>query len=132
MQRRSSIMKKLFFFAASLCFFSCDKNKYSEGELWRMAQRADPKIELLIPQDMQSGVQCADYGGEAAGCIMGKRVKLRKVVAIIVQFETQEQARAVAEKYQLYYKYNWVFDDVAGEPVLESFVESVFGAMRPQ
>ena len=45
--------------------------------------------------------------------------------------ETQEQAKALAERLDLYYKYNWVFDDVAGEPVLEDFVVRAYGAAKP-
>ena len=30
-----------------------------------------------------------------------------------------------------WYAYNWLFDDVTKEPVLEDFVKKAFGAKRP-
>ena len=98
-----------------------------------MAQKEEPNIELILPDDfmtsgINSGVQCKNYG---TGCVKGKKAKIRKVVITVVEFDTAENARTSAKIIDQYYSRNWVFDDVTGEPVLESFVKKVFNAKRP-
>ena len=124
-----------FFFTLAILFLlpGChqEKRTYLEHELLKLAVAVEPKIEIILPKDLESGVKCEDYGGKEAGCVNGKRAKLRKVVITLVQFQTEDQAKLIAEKIDQYYKFNWLFDDVRGEPVLEYFVQQAFGAERP-
>ena len=88
----------------------------------------DPNLEIILPKDMDSGVKCTNY---AKGCISGHEIKVRKVIMIAVEYEKEEQACADALRLDQYCKFNWLFDDVHGEPVLEDFVVKAFGAVRP-
>ena len=49
----------------------------------------------------------------------------------MVHFDSEEHARQAAFAIDQFYIRNWVFDDVAGEPVLEDFVKKAFNAKRP-
>ncbi len=128
-------LKTILLGLSCLFLLSCEKTTYSEIELLELTKKVEPSFDfmtdLLKPKDMESGVKCENYGGEAAGCIYGKRVKVRKVVFIILKFKSQELAAKKAQELELYYKYNWVFDEVAGEPVLEDFVVKAYGAIPP-
>ena len=116
-------------------FVSCEKKTYSEIDLLKLTQKVEPSFDFLSdvikPETMDGGVKCEDYGGIKVGCNYGKRVRIRKVIFIILNMQTEEHAKKLAENLDLYYVRNWVFDDVAGEPVLESFVEEAYGAIRP-
>ena len=58
-------------------------------------------------------------------------MKIGVLKAIIVRFDSMNNARKEAKRIDQYYKYNWVFDDVAVEPKLERFVEKAYQAVRP-
>lgn len=122
-----------------LCSFiascSCSKEEktYSPTEMWSMAIKADPTIELvpISVNDESKRVLCSQYNAE--GCVegSGKRILVSKVELLTIQFETVEQAREAALKIDQWHAGNWLFDDVTNEPVLESFVTKVFNAKRP-
>lgn len=96
-----------------------------------MAQAKDPNIELIIVTDPARRILCENY--HVKGCIKGtgKRIKIRLVELIAIEFDTEANARAAALAYNQYYARNWFFDDVNGEPVLESFVKEVYDAKIP-
>ena len=124
----------LLFFSLILILSSCsEESRYTESELWNMAKEADPDIELVrIPNnEPERRILCRDYG---PGCIhmSGRRLKVRMVEVIAVEFESTEQARKEAFKIDQYYARNWLFDQVTGEPVLEDFVTDTFNAKRPR
>lgn len=114
---------------------SCSKQEptYSPTEMWLIAKRADPSIELvMIPESQpERRVLCESYPQD--GCVIGsgKRILVSKVELLTIQYETPAQARAAAYKIDQWYAGNWLFDDVTNEPVLESFVTKVFDAKRP-
>jgi len=99
--------------------------------MWRMAQTKDPNIELIIVTDPTKRILCENY--KAKGCIKGsgKRIKVRLVDLIAIEFDTEENAKEAARTYNQYYAKNWFFDDVRGEPVLESFIKEVYDAKNP-
>ena len=115
-------------YAFLILLFSCsNSDTYSQHQLWNMAKKVEPKIEILIPKTINDGVKCSDY---EAGCLGGKRVKLRLVVLTVVEFETAQQAEVAARAIGQYYVRNWVLDNVTGEPVLEDFVKKAFNAKK--
>ncbi len=130
-------MKFLVLSAALLFLQSCSCSKeepsYSPTEMWRIATKADPSIELVMVPESQPErrVLCENY--PADGCITGsgKRILVSKVELLTIQYASPAQARAAAYKIDQWYAGNWLFDDVTNEPVLESFVIKVFNAKRP-
>lgn len=125
-------MNKFFIFTILLTLLSCSKEeRYSASQMWKMAYAKDPSIELVIVNDPAKRILCENYN--VSGCIKGsgKRIKVRLVDLIAIEFDTTENAKAAAKAYNQYYARNWFFDDVSGEPVLESFITEVFGAKNP-
>lgn len=121
-------MMRLILVFSLLSLLSCsEKSSWSEADLYQMAIKIEPKIEIILPKDISSGVRCSDY---TAGCIRGKRAKLRRVLLTVVEFENEELAKKAAFHIGQYQAKNWVFDDVTGEPVLEDFVQKAFGAKK--
>ncbi|MBT5093275.1 MAG: hypothetical protein HOM21_03470, partial [Halobacteriovoraceae bacterium] len=104
-----------------LLTISCSNDEtYSTWDMWNMAQDADSSIELVKITDPSQRILCENYG---EGCIKGsgKRILVRRVELITVQFESMEQARAEAKRLNQWYVRNWLLDDVTKEPVLENF-----------
>lgn len=106
---------------------SCSSEKYGQGDLWDMAKRVDPNVELILPKDLKSGIQCVNYED---GCISGRMVRVRSVTLTVVEFESEQKAKVAAYAIGQYYAKNWLLDDVAGEPVLEDFVKKAFNAKK--
>lgn len=116
-------------------FLSClQGGRYiSATQLWKMAQDSGEPVEI-VPVPMTSPerrVMCHHYN--MPGCVpaTGKRVKVRMVEFLAIQFKTEAQARAAALKYNQYYAGNWLFDEVTNEPVLEDFLKKYFQALNP-
>ncbi len=125
-------MAKILLLTILLSITSCSEEKrYSASQMWRMAQTKDPNIELIIVTDPTKRILCENY--KAKGCIKGsgKRIKVRLVDLIAIEFDTEENAKEAARTYNQYYAKNWFFDDVRGEPVLESFIKEVYDAKNP-
>lgn len=107
----------------------------SPSEMWSTAFKFDPSIELVFLADTDEGrvrrVICSQYRSE--GCIegSGKRIKVRMVELLVIQYETRKQACLAALEVGQWYAYNWLFDDVTKEPVLEDFVTKVYQAKKP-
>lgn len=119
---------KVFPLLALIFLLGCSKEeKWSEMDLYKKAVAVDPSIEIILPKDINSGVQCSDY---PPGCIRGKQAKLRRVIMTVVEFENEKLATEAAFHIGQYHAKNWVFDDVAGEPVLEHFVQKAFSAEK--
>ncbi len=101
--------------------------------MWAMATAVEPNIELVaIPNhETERRVLCSHYLRE--GCILGsgKRIKVRLVELLVIQYETEKQACLAAKSIGQWYSANWLFDDVTNEPVLESYVVEAFSAKKP-
>lgn len=117
---------------AVLALSCTQEERYTTSEMWSMATAVEPDI-ILVPipnHETDRRILCKNYG---PGCIegSGRRILVRRVELIALEFETIEQARAQAQKINQWHAKNWVFDDVTNEPVLESFVKQAFEAQNP-
>jgi hypothetical protein len=112
---------------------SCSGEKrYAASEMWQMAYAKDPTIELVLVTDPARRILCENY--QVTGCIAGsgKRIKVRLIELIAIEFATEKDARNAAKAYDQYYARNWFFDEVKGEPVLEDFIKKVYDAKNPK
>jgi hypothetical protein len=131
-------MKTLSCVLLLLCLLvsSCTKKEKTWGaqEMWFHALARDPSIELVpIPNhEAARRVLCEQYRQE--GCVVGsgKRVKVRLVELLVIQYDSVKNACLAARAIGQWYGRNWLMDDVAKEPVLETFVQSVFEAKKPK
>ncbi|MFG1498627.1 hypothetical protein ABMA70_00370 [Halobacteriovorax sp. XZX-3] len=123
-----------FLLLTSLITSSCsEKDIYTPLEMFDMAYKFDNTIEevRLSVKEKERHLDCKDY---PAGCIEGspKRFKVRLVEMIVVQYLSSNEACLAAYKLGQYYARNWLFDDVADEPVLVDFVKQVYKAKSPK
>ena len=75
---------------------------------------------------------CSDvkkYDIAEEDCLGIFRVRVRKVEFLIIEFRTVKIARDLARRLDAYYLGNWVFDEVRGEPVLDSWIVNVLKAV---
>lgn len=86
------------------------------------------KIELVIPNNIGAGIHCQDYG---EGCVGGHTIRVGRLEMIVVEFNSEANAIKAAKAIKGMYTGNWVFDDVANEPLLKIFVEKTYGAIAP-
>jgi hypothetical protein len=108
---------------------ACTKElKYTKEELYAKAVAAEPTVTFVLPSGLTAGVSCTDY---AEGCVGAHIVRVRGLDLIAVEFLTEAQAVYAAKKIRGYYARNWVFDDAAGEPILERFVAEKLEAKKP-
>lgn len=108
---------------------ACSKEvRYSKEELLKKAQAADPSVSVILPSNMNEGVQCQDY---SPVCVSGHVVSVRGIEMLALEFASEAEALEAAKKYRAYYTGNWIFDDVTGEPMLEKFVSESLGAKKP-
>ncbi len=122
-------MKLLSFLIISFIILGCTKElKYSKEQLYSKALKADSSVTFVLPKNLTDGVHCTDY---TEGCVAGHNVQVRKLDFIAVEFMTEAQAIYAAKKVRGYYSRNWLFDDVAGEPILERFVTEHLEAKKP-
>lgn len=104
--------------------------------MWKLAKSKDPSIELVFLADTPEGrsrrVLCSQY--PADGCVVGsgKRILVRRVEVLVLQYESTLQACRAAATIGQWYARNWIFDDVTNEPVLEDFVQKVFDGKKPK
>lgn len=111
-----------------LPLMSCSESDIlSKSDLWSLASTEDANIEILLPDSMNEGIKCSDYG---PGCMAGFTVKVKNLKMICVEFKDTASAREEALRIDQYYLKNWVFDDVAGEPKLERYIQKLKG-IRP-
>jgi len=123
-------VKKIYLFILFLNIFSCQKNeKIDRFKFFQIAKDQDPEIEQLLPKDMASGINCQNYG---EGCLGGFTAKVKGLDFIYLEFDSETLAKKEAKRINGYYRGNWVFDDVTGEPVLERFVKNVYHAERAE
>lgn len=127
-------MKILIILISVSLLASCSKEEkvMSSQEMWFKALEFDSSIELVpIPNHAtEKRVLCENYHTE--GCVVGsgKRIKVRLVEMPVIQFESPEQACKAAKQINQWYAYNWLFDQVTEEPVLESFIQDAFQAKK--
>lgn len=116
------------------CSCSEEVLEYTPTDMWSMAKAVEADIALVqVPNnEPHRRILCAHYAKWSDGCVAGsgKRIKVRRVELLVIQFESTEQAAKVAKGINQWYARNWVLDDVSNEPVLEDFVVKAFNAKR--
>lgn len=118
-------MRFLTFF---LILFSCTKEvRYSKEDLLKKAQDADASVQLIIPK-IEGAVHCSDY---SPPCMTAHIVSVKGLELLALEYSSEAEAMAAAKKYRGYFTGNWFFDDVAGEPVLEQFIQKHLDAKKP-
>lgn len=128
-------MMKYFSLVLLLCFlsFSCSKEdpKWTPFELTnKMLAMPGGASEVVMTQENTPISQCVGYGQR---CVVqsGKIFKVGIVTFVAVEFATTEDAWFAARELNQFYSRNWLFDDVKGEPSLETFVKERFDARMP-
>lgn len=108
--------------------YSCSKEvRYSKESLLKRAQAADPSVTLIIPK-LEGAIHCSDY---TPACMTAHIVSVKGLELLALEYASEAEAIAAAKKYRGYYTGNWFFDDVAGEPVLEEFIQKHLSAKKP-
>lgn len=112
-----------------IILLSCTKEDpkiYTREEIFRIAKKADPTMKLVLPLSVsQAVVNCHEY---KPACDSGHRVKIKGLELVALRYTSPEVALKAAKSIRAYYARNWVFDDTAGEPILERFVKENFEA----
>ena len=120
----------LFLGLLSILSASCTKEvKYTKDEILDLAQAADPSVKVILSRDKE--VTNCSNGDYPEGCQNVFVVSVKDMEILAVEFLSQEQAIYAAKKVRGYYLHNWLLDDVAGEPILERFVEKELKAKKP-
>lgn len=135
-------MKAIFIFLLAFSLLglqscSCQKEEviWSQLDVWKMAHDFDKSIEVVPIPDTPEGrvrrVLCSQYLSE--GCMIGtgKRIKIRLVEMLVIQYDSSAHACKAALAIGQWHGKNWLFDDVTNEPVLIDFVTKVFDAKKP-
>lgn len=122
-------MRLLLLFSVLL---SCDSRppNYGPIELKEMAKVGDPNLEVRVPKDFSE--QLVDCSAYTPPCRYGLIVKVRNVEMRPLYYDDQDKALKAAKRIRGYVSRNWVFDDVAGEPVLEDFVKEYLHAVKAE
>lgn len=123
----------LFFLAFSLLAFSACKEepKWTSAQITEIVTQAPGGTSEVVMTDENTPIsQCVGYGQR---CVMqsGRIFKLGLVTFIAIEFTTTEDAWFAARELGQFYSRNWLFDDVKGEPSVETFVREHFGAVAP-
>ncbi len=98
------------------------------GQIVDIAKSYDPTTTQLGGFKPEDKVSCSDYGPE---CRVAIKLKVKDLSFDVIQFDSLDIALRNAKKLDAYYYMNFVFDEVAGEPVLEKYIKEAFGAVRP-
>ena len=108
---------------------SCTKElKDTKEDILALAKDADASTTIILPKTLADGIHCSDY---TEGCLSAHIVKVQNLDFIAVEFHNEEQAIYAAKKVRGFYLFNWMFDDITGEPVLERFMTQSLKAKKP-
>jgi hypothetical protein len=118
-------MKKLLFLLMFLGILGCSEDVHDKKSLLLLTLEHDKNASVILPESIDKGIKCSDYG---EGCKSAHMVKILDLETIFVEFDTQANAKKGATKINAMYSLNWVFDDVVGEPILEKFFARVYEA----
>lgn len=121
-------MKRSLFLLTLFVFISCKEENLSKTQIVKKAHRVHADFGEIIPESIDGGIKCSSYG---YGCVRGFTGMVHGLEVIFVEFKSQKDARNEAIRLDQYYGHNWLFDDVADEPVLEAFFKKHFSASRP-
>jgi hypothetical protein len=116
-----------------LLMFSCTNKSelITRLEIYELGKKYDESIKLVLAEEIGGGPICEGRDGEVPygkGCQRVFVIQIAGLELRCIEFNSLESAKLEASKIQEYYYKNWVFDEVVGEPPLESFVTNAFGA----
>ena len=106
---------------------ACTAKNVEQFELIELGKKVDPDFHLVLPGIKDTPVSCAPYG---TGCQLGIRVQHKFLTFLMISYAQPEQAQRAAEHLGQYYYRNWLFDQVAGEKILEEFVTAAYQAQK--
>lgn len=92
------------------------------------AKEYDPELQLILPDKDHPAVDCNFYG---PGCINGTYVRIRGIEIHVIQYTDEDSARRAATRFNAFYRYNWLFEEIQNEPILQDFVKTQYKAKRP-
>ena len=125
-------MKNIFvcLFIISLSFGCTKKSekiqlKYTAEEFMKLAE------ETTLSKEKEDSIQFTDYA-DGVNRVDSKALIYNRLSFFVIEFATEDQARAEALRLNQYYSRNWLFDRVDGEPVLEDYVIETFKAINPK
>ena len=111
---------------------SCTKDKKVDRvTLYTMGKKVNSDIKLVLAETLGGGPSCEGENGEdpyGEGCLRVLEVEVGAMILRCVEFASEKTAKKEAIRIKEYFYRNWVFDEVRGEPPLESFVQKAFGA----
>ena len=122
----------LFLGLLSILSASCTKEvRYTRDEILARAQEADPTVKVIPPVVNDKEAPTCKNSDYPPGCLNVFVVSVKNIEILAVEFPSEEEAKFAAKKVRGYYLHNWLFDDVAGEPIMERFVEEKLKAQKP-
>lgn len=111
-------------------FVSCFESEklLSKEELEVLGKRESRDFEYMIPTGITTKlVDCNLYRPK---CTIGYRIKVKLLEFNALYYENQKDAILSAKTFDGYYSFNWAFDYVRGEPILERYVVRAFQAKK--
>ncbi len=106
---------------------ACTAKNVEQYEIIAIGKKVDPEFHLVLPGIKDVPVSCAPYG---TGCQFGIKVQHQFLSFLMISYAQYDQAQRAAEHLGQYYYKNWLFDQVAGERILEEFVTAAYQAKK--
>jgi len=121
------LLKCFLSFSFLAVLLTCTAKNVEQYEIIEMGKKVDPDFHLILPGVNDTPVDCAPYG---QGCQFGIRVQHQFLSFVMISYLKPEQAQTAAAELGQYSYQNWLFDQVAGEKILEAFVEEAYQAQK--
>ena len=127
-------MIKVLFFSACLVFVLGCSSKKAPPELKYLPEEFDAIMNTTgATPDKTTGsaINFADYS-PGVNKLTSRPLMYQRLGFVVLEFETETQARNEALRLNQYYSRNYVFDKVEGEPILEDLVLVKFHGQNPK
>lgn len=118
-----------------LCSCTDKEDLIGRLQLFEQGMSYDDSVKLVLADELGKGPICEGRDGElpyGQGCLKISVVKVGLLELRCIEFDSVKNAKKEAKRLNEYFFKNWVFDEVNGEPPLESFVKNAFGARLVQ
>jgi hypothetical protein len=109
----------LFYFFCACFFMSCQKKNQSQNErvltkgaLLSIIRDSGLQVEIILPKDLASGVDCQKYGIE---CLSGYYFEFKKMTFILIEYENRKKSEEMARRLKQCSFYNFFIDDIGKE-----------------
>lgn len=126
-------MKALILSFCLLLTFGCSSKK-KDPDLKYRAEEFDAIINTttaVADKNTASAINFSDYS-PGVNKLTSRPMIYERLAFVILEFETETQARNEAQRLNQYYSRNYLFDKVEGEPILEDLVLTKFHAQNPK